>query len=222
MRFTYFLSAFLATLAIASPISSGVDVAEGADLIARAGKTGKPTGNPTNKPDKEVKTPEFAALERVHPNPQNGQYYWVYQKDRLGAKILDGDTESLDELQQLQKRLGFEHVGVIVGQVVFTEKTSKKEGKTTTKDFKAIYYHMTMNKDKGNAAVVHASNWEAKRVDFSKSFLENGGQTNKRGSEKAKTNSKNYISDDIKHHQIYDIDNNNCNTFAQAIRAAFS
>ncbi|KAI1441988.1 hypothetical protein F5Y02DRAFT_430285 [Annulohypoxylon stygium] len=221
MRFTYFLSAFMATLAIASPISSGVDVAEGADLIARTGKTGKPTGNPTNKPDKEVKTPEFAALERVHPNPQNGQYYWVYQKDRLGAKILDGDTESLDDLQKLQKKLGFEHVGVIVGQVVFTEKTTKKDGKTTTKSFNANYYHMTMNKQEKNAAVVHSPIWNANLVDFSKSFLENGGQTNKRGSDKAKTNAKNYVKDDPKH-VTYSVDDNNCNTFAQAIRAAFS
>ncbi|KAI1089574.1 hypothetical protein F5B19DRAFT_504534 [Rostrohypoxylon terebratum] len=217
MRFTYFLSAFLATLAIASPISSGADVAEGADLIARTGKT----GTPTDTPEKVVKTPEFEALEKVHPNLQDKQYYWVYQKDKLGAKILDGDTESLTDLEKLQKNLGFEHIGVVVGQVVYTTKTSKKEGKTTTKSFKAFYYHLTKNKDKNNAAVVHWPVWETKKVDFSKSFLENGGQTNSKGADKAKTIAKNYISSDPKH-VTYNVDDNNCNTFAQAVRAAFS
>ncbi|KAI1461507.1 hypothetical protein F4805DRAFT_414395 [Annulohypoxylon moriforme] len=202
MRVTYFLSTFLATLAIASPISSNVNVAEGADLVTR---------------DTTVLTQEYQELQKVHPNPEDNQWYWVYQKDRLGAKIQDGDAETLTELEQLQKSLGFEHVGVIVGQIKVTEKTTKAAGKTTTKHFDAFYYHMTKNKQ--NVAVAHAPVWKANMVDFTKSFLQDGGKTNKRGSEKAKTNSKTFF-DDPKH-KTYSVADNNCNTFAQYVITAF-
>ncbi|KAI1209535.1 uncharacterized protein F4807DRAFT_460752 [Annulohypoxylon truncatum] len=206
MRFTYFISAFLATFAIASPISSSIDVTEGADLATRA--------------DKVVNTPEYQALAKVHPSLKVGEWYWVYQKDKLGAEILDGDTETLSELQQLQKNLGFEHIGVIVGQVKSTKKPTKKDGTTTTNHFEAVYYHMTMNKDKKNAAMVHSPNWVASKVDFSKSFLEDGGTTTKKGSITAKNDAKDYTNDEK--HKTYSVTDNNCNTFAQYIRAALT
>ncbi|KAI2469989.1 hypothetical protein F4781DRAFT_430895 [Annulohypoxylon bovei var. microspora] len=201
MRFTYFLSAFLATLTIASPISSGADVTESISLVTR---------------DTEKQTDEYKAALKAHAGLQKDQYYYFFQKDNLGAKILDSDAETLTELEQLQKNLGFEHIGVIVGQV--TEVTVGKTGKkTTTKDFKATYYHMT--KDKKNNVMGHGPNWKASLVDFSKSTLVYGGQTNKKGVDNAKKNSKDYLAE--ADHKTYDIGKNNCNTYAQAVAQAF-
>ncbi|KAI0888799.1 uncharacterized protein GGS22DRAFT_152371 [Annulohypoxylon maeteangense] len=204
MRFNYFLSAFLATLTIASPISAGVDVAEGANLVTR-GET-------------VVETPEYkAAIIRLPEAVQNGFYYFI-QKDMLGAKILDGDAETLSELEQQQKILGFEHIGVVVGQIKFTKVENKKTGDSTvTKDFVATYYHMTKNVR--GEALVHAPNWKAGLVDFTKSSLQFGGDTKARGLEKARTAHKEYLLDPA--HKMYNIQKNNCNTYAQTILYAF-
>ncbi|KAI1097404.1 hypothetical protein F4804DRAFT_174721 [Jackrogersella minutella] len=196
MRFTYFITAFLATLAIASPISSDTDIAEGVNLVTR---------------DTVTQTPEYKAAAAAHSGLQKDKYYYFLLKWELPAKIADGDTETLSELQQLQKNLGFEHIGVVVGQV--TETTKGKTGKKqTTQDFKAFLYHMT--KDKDNNVMGHSPTYK-----YDGKPLEYGGTTSKKAVDKAKTNAKDYVAD--KDHKAYNVDNNNCNTYAQAVLQAF-
>ncbi|KAI1142016.1 hypothetical protein F5Y05DRAFT_212436 [Hypoxylon sp. FL0543] len=201
MKFTYFLNAFLATLAIASPISSGRD--EETDLVARG--------------DEEVQTANYKAVAAAHPGLQKDKYYYFTIKNSLPDKVADGDAESSTELQQLQKNLGFEHIGVLVGQVTETTKTKPggKKGKgggqkTTTKDFKGFYIHMTKGKDGKTAQ--HTSVWSDRGAQ-SNQKIEYVGTTTKKGEDKAKAAAKSYIED----HPTYSIQDNNCNSFAQAI-----
>ncbi|KAI1410271.1 hypothetical protein F5Y13DRAFT_168055 [Hypoxylon sp. FL1857] len=205
MKFTYFLNAFLATLAIASPISSGRDEETG--LAARA--------------DDEVLTDNYKAVAAAHPGLQKDKYYYFTIKNSLPDKVENGDAETLTELQQLQKNLGFDHIGVLVGQVTETTRTKPggKKGKpgkkTTTKDFKGFYIHMTKGKDGKTAQ--HTSVWSDRGAQ-SNQKIEYVGTTTKKGEDKAKAEAKAYVEEED--HKVYNIQNNNCNSFAQAILGA--
>ncbi|KAI0841363.1 hypothetical protein F5Y06DRAFT_218813 [Hypoxylon sp. FL0890] len=201
MKFTYFLNAFLATLAIASPITNAPNE-----------ETGLATRN-----DEEVRTDNYKAVFAAHPDLQKDKYYYFTIKNSLPDKVRDGDTETLTELQQLQQRLGFDHIGVLVGQVTETTRTKpagkKKPGKkTTTKDFRGFYIHMTKGKDSKTAQ--HTSVWSDRGAE-SNQKIEYVGTTTKKGEDKAKAEAKSYVEE----HKTYDIENNNCNSFAQAILA---
>ncbi|EED14658.1 hypothetical protein TSTA_041360 [Talaromyces stipitatus ATCC 10500] len=144
MRFSYILSGFLAALAIASPIArpEEVDVTE---LVTR---------------ETYQDTAEFTAANSVHPGLQNGQYYWFTLEWPLGAPVGDGDKESQTELQQLQQKLGFEHIGVVVGKVTETT-TGKGKNQKTKRDFNAVLYHMTKKNVNPGDVELKTANWKA-------------------------------------------------------------
>lgn len=133
MQFSYLLSAFLATLAVASPIANPeveADIAardetyEAAALEARAGGDTVPF---------EVLGPKASGLK-------DGNWYVFAQKTPNGKRF-DGDNfEPKDELEKLQKTLKFAHIKLITGQYKETKGKGKK-GKVEKRDFLDLKFH---------------------------------------------------------------------------------
>jgi hypothetical protein len=189
MRVSYLFSVFLASLAIASPVASP-NVAGDVSLTARATED----------------TAEYTAAIKAHSGLSKDKYYYFTLEWPLGIAVGDGDKETNAELKELQQKLGFEHIGVVVGQITETE-TGKGNNKKTKRDFKATLYHMTKNAK---------SDTEFKSPNYradSKQNLKWGGETSKKKADAAKKAGKNYVDDN----KTYKVDGNNCNDFAQTV-----
>ena len=119
MQFSYLLSAFLATLAIASPIanpSPAPEVAEVVDdLVARTDDTAV-AGVPQQLSARwDDATPMYNAIAATGATLNKDQWYWFKLTWDLNTPV--GDGESPTELQKLQQRLGYNHVAIVVGRV---------------------------------------------------------------------------------------------------------
>ncbi|KAI3316586.1 hypothetical protein HD806DRAFT_552192 [Xylariaceae sp. AK1471] len=190
MQLSYLLSVFLASLTIASPVANP-NVADDVSLATRATDD----------------TAEYKAAIAAHPNLSKDKYYYFTLEWPLGTPVGDGDTESGDELKQLQQKLGFEHIGVVVGQIIETE-TGKGKNKKTKRDFKATLYHMTKkNKEPGD------TEFKTRNYSADSKQLKWGGETSKKKADAAKKAGKDYVDDN----KIYKVDGNNCADFAQSV-----
>ncbi|CAG8977194.1 hypothetical protein HYALB_00006731 [Hymenoscyphus albidus] len=196
MRFSYLLSAFLATLTIASPIANP----EAASLSTRATE------------DKAT----YTLATKTHSGLKKDDWVWFTMEWPRGSIIGDGDTESKEELSQLRDKLGFDHIGIVVGQVTEVT-TGKGKNLKTTRDFKASLYHMIEHEDpttKVPNTELKAPNWIA---DPSK-ILKFGGMTSSKKATAAKNAAKSYFDDDA--HKKYAVNGNNCNDFVNAVKKA--
>ncbi len=232
MKFCYLLSATLATLAIASPIAdpSPPSFAE-LDARARGGirlpAVNRPPAAPpaAKRPTAAAKattatataapvfddTPEFTTAKAAQPDLQANQFLWFTLEWPLGIAVGDGDLESQSELQQLQQKLGFEHIGVVMGQVTETT-TGRGKNQKTKRDFTSTLLHMTkQNVNPGDTELKNV-NWKAN----AKQHLKVGGVTSAKKIDAAKKAAKNYVASN----PIYSVDTNSCNDFAQAVIAA--
>lgn len=154
MRFSYLISAFLASLAIASPIFSPEAVER--DLAIRA---------------EDVNTDEWEFANKIQSGLKKDDWVWFTQ-EWLRGTVGDGDTESEKEISDLRNDLGFDHIGIIIGKI--TESTSGTgSSKVTTHGFKASMYHMISNKGKAKPAEV--PKWKV--PDASKYTVKWGGKT---------------------------------------------
>ncbi|KAI8623446.1 hypothetical protein F5Y19DRAFT_458429 [Xylariaceae sp. FL1651] len=191
MRVSYLFSVLLASLAVASPVASP-NVSDDVSLTARATED----------------TPEYAAAIKAHSGLSKDKYYYFTLEWPLGVAVGDGDKETDAELKELQQKLGFEHIGVVVGQVTETE-TGKGKNKKTKRDFIATLYHMTKKNANPGDTEFKSPNYRAN----SKQNLKWGGETSKKKAGAAKKAGKDYVDD----HKIYKVDGNNCNDFAQTV-----
>ena len=164
MQFSYLLSAFLATLAVASPIvNSGAE----ADIVARDETFEAATLETRAKGD----TKPYELLSAVHKDLKDGKWYVFALKDPLGAKFDGSDKESKTDLEKLQKNLGFEHIRYITGQV----KEDKKSGKVVKRDVVNLKFHdlSKENKNEDSPIKLRHNDWQirdakAKDMDFIK------------------------------------------------------
>ncbi len=191
MQFSYLLTAFLATLAIASPLTANPDD-EIAGLAARA------PGD----------TAEFTAALAAHPGLTNGQVVWFSLEWALTVPVGDGDVESKTELQQLQAKLGFDHIGVVAGTVKETT-TGKGKNQKTKRDFDAQLFHMIKTNVNPGDTALKTHNWAV----VAGQTLKFGGVT----TAKKITNAKNAAKAYVEEHKIYAVNGNNCNDFAQTV-----
>ncbi|KAH8900382.1 hypothetical protein GQ53DRAFT_127835 [Thozetella sp. PMI_491] len=195
MRVSFFLSAFLATLAIATPVANP-EAAQIDYLSAR---------------DTFDDTPEYTAAIKAHSGLVKDHYYWFTLEWPLGAAVGDGDAESKTELQQLQQKLGFEHVGAVLGQITETT-TGKGKNQKTKRDYNAMLYHMVKNNVDPGDTELKSRTWKASSAQN----LKWGGETSSKKITAAKKAGKDWVSD----HKIYNVNGNNCNDFAQAVVSA--
>lgn len=222
MRFSYLLTAFLAGLSIASPIPNP-EPAGDAELEVRGhkggghpshgggggggGKGGKGGGDPP-KP-KIIETEEYKkALEKHHGLKENDWYYFTVETP-LG-QVIPGDSETKTELQRLQHNLHFEHIAIVVGQVVYHESNKGKKHHTIKKDFNAVQYDMIKNPQHKTNARNPVWKYQAHKT------LKYGGTTTKSKALPAKV--KKIADDWVKEHPDYNIQNNNCNSFVQNVK----
>ncbi|TGJ83240.1 hypothetical protein E0Z10_g5514 [Xylaria hypoxylon] len=140
------------------------------------------------------------------------KYYYFTVEWPLGAALGDGDKESDVELKALQQQLGFEHIGVVVGQITETG-SGKGKNKKTKRDFKSTLYHMTKkNKVPGDT--------EFKSVNYraDSKGLTFRGETSKKKADGAKKAGKDYVNQN----GIYKVQGNNCADFTTTVLSALN
>lgn len=155
MRFSYLLSAFLASLTIASPIANP-EAVENSNLAIRAD---------------DVNTPEWTLATKTKPGLKKDDWVWFTLEWDRGTIVGDGDTESAKEISDLRDKLGFDHIGIVIGQITEVE-SGKGKNKKTTRDFKASLDHMIEVKDKTELKTY--ANW---KVPGAGKTLKFGGMT---------------------------------------------
>jgi hypothetical protein len=191
----------LASIAIASPIASPeAEAVETTELTTRA---------PTY-----VDSWEYKEAIAAHSGLTKDNYYWFTLEWPIGTVVGDDDKESQPEITALRRQLGYDHVGIVIGQI--TETTGKgKDKDKVTRDFKASVYHMVVKdavKDTTDMVPRNFNNHYEPQV------LRWGGLTSKKKVDKATKTAKGYIKADAKH-EVYNVDSNNCNTFVTAVKA---
>lgn len=202
MRFSSFFSLLLASTVFASPIANlEVEARDETSLITRA---------PATTPPYQDSWAYTAAIQAHGGLTKDNYYYFTLEWD-LPTPVGEGDVETQDELQQLQQKLGFEHIGLVVGTITETDvKGPKNTVKAIKRDFVASVYHMI--KTAGTTSVTPRN-----YGDYYKSeTLKWGGQTTKAKAAKAKTAATGYTKEGKQ--GTYDVNTNNCNTFVTAVK----
>jgi len=125
MKFTYLLSSLLAALVAASPIVVPEAITDVKDLVVRAAQI--------------VETDTYKAAIKAKAGLVKDKYYWFKLQWPLGSLV---DSKTSEEMLELQKSLGFDHIGVVVGQIKETPSGVGTKNEKLTKDFVATLYHM--------------------------------------------------------------------------------
>lgn len=195
MRFSYLITAFLASLTIASPIASP-EAVENTNLAIRAA---------------DVNKPEWTLATTAHPDLKKDDWVWFTLEWHRGS-IGDGDTESDKEISDLRDKLGFDHIGIVVGQI---KETTSGKGKNlkTTRSFDAVLYHMIEIKEKSE---LKNPNFKAPDPSEAKTLVF-GGLTTSNKATAAKKAAKDYFDGTV--HDKYAVNGNNCNDFVNAVKA---
>ncbi|KAI1212923.1 uncharacterized protein F4807DRAFT_457009 [Annulohypoxylon truncatum] len=212
MKFSSIFSLFLAGLAAASPLGqpqSSEDIAvREADiefdnaLVARA--------------DDKI-TPEYTKVHAAKSTIANGKYYAFTIKWPLSdSTAIDSETPA--ELQELQQKLGFKHIGVILGKVKDVE-TGKGKNKHAEKDFTGQLFHLIKKTD-GSAELDSPKNY--KLSGQTAGLFKNGQLTflkeiSAKTYTDAKKTAENYFA--TPDHQKYSVDDNNCDSFVKVFSA---
>ncbi|KAB8302401.1 hypothetical protein EYC80_005822 [Monilinia laxa] len=208
MRFLSFFSLLLASVAIASPISfPKSQAADSTDLITR-----------TPVASTYVDSAAYSLAIAAHNSLTKNTYYYFTLEWPSGVLIRDDDKETPDELKQLVQRLGFDHIGLVVGYI--TEREGKKvKGKPLeiARDFKAVVYHMVKidSETKETKAIHHTYDPTPGKGKDAGLILKWGGQTTKKKDSTVKTAGTDYVANG---HSTYSVDSNNCNDFVTAIK----
>ncbi|KAI1096387.1 hypothetical protein F5B19DRAFT_144721 [Rostrohypoxylon terebratum] len=208
MKFSSIFSVFLAGLAVASPLGQP---SSSEDLAIREADIEIESSLVARTADKI--TPEYTKVHKAKTTIANGRYYAFTIKWPLG----DGttiDKETPAEIQELQKKLGFKHIGVILGKVKDVE-AGKGKNKHLEKDFTGQLYHLIKNAD-GSAQLDSPKNY--KLTGQTEGFFRNGQLTflkeiSSKTYDDAKKNAAAYFD---AAHRVYSVDNNNCDSFVRA------
>ncbi|KAF4636509.1 hypothetical protein G7Y89_g1579 [Cudoniella acicularis] len=218
MRFSYLFSAFLATLAVANPIASpkaaraALTIANPITSPETAGAARLAVRAPSDSPEWEEVTKLFSKQKF-----KNGDWVWFTMEWTLGSVAIgDDDKESKEELTELRKELGFDHIGIIIGEIIEKDVgIGKDKGKGTkmSRKFSGNLYHAIKDED-GSTELKHHK-WEAK--EDAKKELKVGKKTTSNKAAAAIKETSAYF--DVASHKRYAIKGNNCNDFVKAIEA---
>ncbi|EGD96714.1 hypothetical protein TESG_04146 [Trichophyton tonsurans CBS 112818] len=212
MKFSTIFSTLLAAASVAvnaSPIAR--NEVDSSLISARETTASLSTPFPTELvkrgDDGDVKIEDsdtFAALAQAYGGElEDDKYYVLTAKWPLRDEI---DNETPAELQELQKKLGFYHIGFIVGKVSIKESGNKKHRKLK-RDFDGQVYDTIKKENKD--IKFRKTNWDtSKRRD-----IEYVKMTTKKKADAINNKAKDYEKD----HPVYSVEDNNCNTFVQAL-----
>ncbi|KAK7936058.1 hypothetical protein PG985_001553 [Apiospora marii] len=205
MQFSYLLSAFLATLAVASPVANPEpeaaitardDLYEGAGALLEARAKGD--------------TKPYELLSQVHSDLKDKEWYVFEQKFPLGEHFPHDDNER-DEVQKLQSKLGYTHIQIVTGQV----KEEKKSGKVVKRNFVSLTYHHLYKATKvSNSDIKTESKAWGYRKEYDPKHFNLVKQTTKAKIDTLKDFNEKYEAD----HKTYSVDNNNCLSYVTAAK----
>jgi len=207
MKFSHILSAFLATLVVASPIDDRH--AQVANQLLEVAQRDVYELSPRAVPNED--TAEYTAAIKAHTPLVNGEYYWFWLQWPRGA-IGDGDGESAAEIKALRDALGFDHIGVVVGQIKEATK-GKGKNEVLTRDFVAELHHMIEVDGTTNTGIIQRR-YEWKK-DSGKVLVWGGGTSGSKATA-AKKFAKAWT--DTPAQKTYNVKTNNCDTFAKAVK----
>ncbi|KAF2446208.1 hypothetical protein P171DRAFT_483573 [Karstenula rhodostoma CBS 690.94] len=178
-------------------------------LLKRSGSSSGGAGAGCSTPEDVNESNAFKSVAKTFPNAKDGEFYKFTSRSPFTEP---GPNETEDELKQLQRKLDFNHIAVIVGEVKITEKIigkGAKAKKKVTKDFAASIIDL-WKMENGD------SKYNEKVFAPKKVFkLDQGAKTTKAKAGKAKAKGKEYF--DEPGHKKYSVASNNCNTFAQEL-----
>jgi hypothetical protein len=163
-------------------------------------------------PEEFDDSPEFKSLATSISDAKDGEFYKFTSKSRF-TPAPPGETP--DELKKLQKKLGFNHIKVIVGEVKITKKPNHNGKKMkVTRRFNAMMFDLIKDGTSGAAK----PNEEAFKLKKDQVYtLTDGVKTTSakvgKNADMAKKKVDAYFEDE--EHEMYNVDTNNCNTFAQ-------
>ncbi|CRG84601.1 hypothetical protein PISL3812_01864 [Talaromyces islandicus] len=222
MKFSYILTALLATLTVASPIPNpdSADVAV-AELDVRASQGGRGGGHSGHgghggkgghDPKPEIQESDaYKRAKKAMPfyeSLENGKYYWFTQTWKRGA--FHGDGESNQDLKEIRDELGFDHIALVSGYVV--DKTVRSGKKQVTKrDFIGDMFDLVM--DEGDKAESSVEKWLPK-AEGSSTTVHHGGKTSKSKHDSLRRKGKDYV----KVHPKYNAKTNNCNDYVNDLK----
>jgi hypothetical protein len=181
-------------------------------ILRRAGRGGSSTGaGDQGCDDNLTETNAYLSAKQSIGNLKVGEWYKFTSKSPYTKP---GPHETADEVKQLQQRLGFNHIAVVVGQVV--EKVTKGKGKNknkteTHRDFVAIIIDLIKEEDNGSK--MNFANFKPTKV-FK---LEDGEQTSAKKADPTAVKKKAAEYFKEAGHSQYSVASNNCNTFARAL-----
>ncbi|KAK5661852.1 hypothetical protein OQA88_9956 [Cercophora sp. LCS_1] len=187
MKFSGILTTLLATLVIASPVANPEPAAE---LVVR---------------QTVEQTAEYSAAIAAKPGLVANKYYWFTMQWPLNS--IPVDEKTTEELKELRKKLGFDHIGVVFGQITET-KTGKGKNEKTKKHYSATLVHMVKTNPATGTVTQKSSVYK-----YDGKALKYGGETTAKKIDAAKKAAKAWVDE----HPTYAVEGNNCNDFAKAV-----
>ncbi|KAJ8109958.1 hypothetical protein OPT61_g7075 [Boeremia exigua] len=215
MKLSTIYSALLTALALgvsAGPIPevSGLEV-----IDTNAANIHVPRAPPKTPAVVPTKTKRYeVAVAAARRNLAPGWYAFTIEWDLPAA--VEGNFESKTELEVLQRKLGFEHVAVVAGEIV-EKKTGRGKNEKIELDFNGYFMDLIKKEDKVTSTLRGPRALDARTplkpgqtlVYAKQTTAAKGSSTNMNKLGKA------YFAE--AGHQKYSVDSNNCATFRDAI-----
>lgn len=213
MKLSTIYSAIFAALAIgagAGPVPNaapleviGLDCAQSLDTRAPS-----PKGPVITARYKDAVAAAAKAGKKLVP----GKFYVFTIEWDLPSSV-EGTFESKTELEKLQRKLGFEHVAVVAGEVIAKDR-GRDAKKVTDLDFDAQFIDLIKDDDKVTSILRGP-----RKMDYMKKgqTLVWARETSKAKASKANMEKVGKAYFDSPAHKKYNIDNNNCASFKDAM-----
>ncbi|KAJ4287707.1 hypothetical protein N0V90_012410 [Kalmusia sp. IMI 367209] len=158
-------------------------------FLLRRGGPAEPSASNQNCNEEVTETKAYLSAKKAVPNLKPNDWYKFTSKSPYTKP---GPNETPDELKQLQERLGFDHIAVVAGMVKGDR--DERQGQEQKDD-------------------VYQTNFEPSKVYE----LDQGAKTSAKKADKRVVKKKADDYFDSPDNKMYSVENNNCDTFAQAI-----
>lgn len=219
MKFSALFTALIVTWAVASPLAwpevAGPEV-DAHELSARVKHHHRPHHKPrpgvSDTP--RVSTHEslaYQSVKKAMPGVAVGRWYKIFSKSPYTPP---GPNETPSEIQKLKERLGYNHIAVVVGVVTErTVRTGKGKYMRTViwRDFESRI--LELRKEVDGRATLDVNKFLPSKVYV----LDEGARSSPGAADKAVLKAQAYFKQPG--HAMYNLETNNCDTFARYLYA---